>query len=628
MEPTAPLVSDDWKRNDEGVPVALAAPTSIRIARNALRYLLGISVLFFSGSVLFFTYYFFIGPGSVPAPPSNIDIAIGGPLQITSGQASELQIVVTNRNPVPLESTDLVLTYPSGTRSPTDYATDLQSQRISLGTIAPGGQRQGTVTAVFSGNEGKAEHVKVELEYRIAGANAIFVATNDYGFTYSTSPLSVTVEGNTQVIAGQPVEFIATVASNSSAPIKDALLSVKYPFGFKFKSSIPSQSADGLWELGDLPAGAKRTIVINGTLEGAAADERVFNFSVGTRRTPDEKQLDFAYSTLPYRVAISKPFLGLTLATNKNSSSTVTVAAGENINIAIIWENNLPTAITDAVIVAKLSGMEIDGATVRSTDGFYRSADTTVIWDKTTSNGALKLLPPGSYGTVGFSFQMPPGSKLSSLAAPYLNVSVNASGNRVSETGVPENLQSTVQQKIALASSLQFVAQGLYYQSPFGGTGPMPPEAGKETSYAIFFTVNNTINRIKGATVTAILPPYVRFAGHWVPKDENVRFNPVNNTMTWNLDTIEPGVGLNGKESRKMAIEIAFTPSTSQIGEQPALLQDIVLTGTDEATNRVLTVEIPNVTTNLALPAKSSKDVTIGSDKGFTPLNATVKKAE
>jgi len=36
---------------------------------------------------------------------------------------------------VPLELADLVVTYPKGTRSPTDFATDLQNQRIPLGVI-------------------------------------------------------------------------------------------------------------------------------------------------------------------------------------------------------------------------------------------------------------------------------------------------------------------------------------------------------------------------------------------------------------------------------------------------------------------------------------------------------------
>lgn len=624
MQPTKPLVGEDWKHTDEGVPLASTAPRSIRTARYALSGLLLISILFFVTAVGYFTYFFFLGAGRLPASPNNIDIAVAGPPQVPSGQASQMQIIVTNRNPVPLENAELLLTYPAGTRSPTDYATDLQTQRIPLGTIAPGAQRQGTVTAVFSGKEGKSAHIKIELEYRISGTSAIFVATNDYAVMYSTSPLTVSVEGNVETISGQPVEFTASVASNASAPIKDALLKVEYPFGFKFKKATPEPTEEGFWELGDLAPGARRAVIIEGTLNGEAADERIFNFIVGTRRSSDAKQVDYPLSSYPFRLTISQPFLGLTVFTNKNSSSTVVVAPGDNVNVVIGWQNNLKTAITDAVIVAKLSGVVIDGAKVRTTDGFYRSVDNTMIWDKTTTNGKLKSLPPGAQGTVSFSFQVPPAIEIGAVSDPHLALAINASGNRVSETGVPENLQSTARQRIALATSLQFVAQGLYYQSPFGSSGPMPPTAGQETTYAIVFTINNTTNAIKGATVTALLPPYVRFAGHWIPKEADVQFNLINNTMTWNLNTIEPGVGLNDVPPQQMAIEIGFTPSTSQVGETPALLQDIVLNGVDAATGKSVSIEVPDVVTNLALPSKSSKDISIGSDKGFTPANATV----
>lgn len=225
---------------------------------------------------------------------------------------------------------------------------------------------------------------------------------------------------------------------------------------------------------------------------------------------------------------------------------------------------------------------------------------------------------------------------------PNLDISINAAGNRVSDAGAPESLQSAVDQKIAVASDLELTAQGLYYSNPFGSTGPMPPKAGTETTYAIVFTVTNTTNKITDGSVTATLPPYVRWLGIFSPNTENVTFNQTAGTVTWDLGDIQPGAGLNGTAPRQAAIAIGFTPSSSQIGQQPSLLQNITLMGIDsvkaaaeQAANpgvviapEVLGTANADVTTNLTQVAHTSKDsgVNFAGDPGFTAANATVVK--
>ncbi|MEK7134031.1 MAG: hypothetical protein AAB804_03090 [Patescibacteria group bacterium] len=607
-------VGEDFVEPKEELPNVTVAPRLIGLTRAALWWLLGAAIVFFVGAVSFFAYYFLMGGGGLAAAPGNIGISVAGPPQIEGGAPTEFQIVVANRNKVSLELADLIITYPDGTRSPTDFSTDLPSQRISLGSIEPGGTRQGTVSAVLAGDEGEHSNVKVELEYRIQGSSAIFVTSTDYEVIFSSSPISLVVEGNKEAVSGQPVEIRVTVASNANAPVRDVLLSAQYPFGFKFTSSVPEASGKGLWQIGDLSPGQKRTVTIRGTLAGEQGDERVFQFKAGTRRSESADTIETSLTQNAFPIAISKPFLGLAVSVGGATGSSVTVSPGENVAVTIAWQNNLSTAITDAVIVAKLSGIVIDGTTLHTVDGFYRSSDNIMLWDKTTSGGKLANLTPGARGTVGFSFQMPKGVTLEGTVNPVLNISINAAGKRISESGVPENLQASASQKIALASELGFTAQGLYYANPFGSVGPMPPKAGSETTYAIVFTVTNTTNKVSDARVTAHLPPYVRWVGIYSPSSETIIFNQNDGTVTWDLGVVEAGAGLNGSSPRQAAIAIGLTPSTSQIGQEPPLIQNISLTGIDEATKAPITRAVKNVTTN------------IQGDPGFSSANATVVK--
>ncbi len=637
-------VGEDFVREDAGVPHSTVAPRTIGLARTALWWFLGAAVAFFIIAMGFFAYFFLFGGGSGNASSSNINIAVSGPPQIEGGTPTELQVSVANRNKVALELADLIITYPDGTRSPSDFATPLPTQRISLGTIEAGGVRQGTVSAVLSGNAGDTSTIKVELEYRLAGSSAIFVADTTYSVLFSSSPISIAIDGNKETISGQPVQLTVSVVSNTSAPVRDVLLSAQYPFGFKFSSAAPAPASDGFWQLGDLAPGQKKTITIQGTLSGSQGDDRIFHFSAGTRVNAASTTIDTSLANSAFTLSISQPFLGLAVSVGGATGPGVVVSPDDVVTVSIAWQNNLPTAITNAAIVARLTGLPIDGTTVRTSTGFYRSSDGVVLWDKTTDPD-LATLAPNAHGTVSFSFQMSSSDVLKSILNPRLDISVNAAGNRVSETGVPQNLQAATDQKIAVASDLQLSAQGLYYSNPFGSTGPMPPKAGAETTYALVLTVTNTTSNITGAAVTAQLPPYVRWVGIRSPSTEKVYFDgklydggqitpppagdPCQGTMgvCWSLGSVDAGVGLNGTAPRQAAIVVGVTPSTSQIGQQPAILQDISLSGTDASTGKsVSRTATPNLTTNLTLYAKSSANVVLGPDPGFSSANATVVK--
>jgi hypothetical protein len=125
-------------------------------------------------------------------------------------------------------------------------------------------------------------------------------------------------------------------------------------------------------------------------------------------------------------------------------------------------------------------------------------------------------------------------------------------------------------------------------------------------------TLTNTTNEVDNAVVTATLPPYVRSTGKISPSYEHLKFNLDTGKVTWDVGTLAPGVGTNGVQPRQVAFEVGFTPSTSQVGQIPVLLQTIQLSGIDASTKQPVTLSSPDVTTNLV------------GDTGFNSINATV----
>lgn len=623
---------DDWRHEEASLPAAIVAPRGITLMRTVLWWFLAAAIVFFACAVLFFIYYFTFGGGSSGTSASNIAIVVSGPSQIQSGSQTELEVSITNHNAAALQLASLIVTYPDGTRSAQDFTTPLPDFEQDLGTIAANETKQGVVYAVFNGTQGSPGDVKVELQYRLNGSNSIFTADSDYAFTYSSSPVSIVVSGDSQAVSGQPLQITATISSNATAPISDLLLQASFPFGFDLTSATPAITNGNLWQLGTLNPGQSKTVTLLGTLTGNQGDNRVFNFTAGTRNdaTSTSVQVPLATSQLP--VTISQPFLGLTVAVNGSASTISNVAPGDKVSVSIGYVNNLSSTITDATVVAKLSGLQIDGTTVNSDTGFYRSGDDTVLWN-TSTDPQLASIAPGQSGTLTFSFQVPTSAQLQGQSNPTIGVSINAAGNPVSESGVPQTLQSTAQHTIAIASNLQFTASGLYYSSPYGSNGPLPPKANTETTYAIVFSVTNTTNEVQNAVLTATLPPYVRYTGKCSPASicntaaNNLIFNSTTGTVTWKIGDIPAGVGIGATSSDVVAFEIGFTPSTSQVGQMPVLLQNISLTGTDASTQQTISLQAkPDITTNLNNPAKSDPDIQISTDPGFSAINATVSQ--
>jgi hypothetical protein len=190
---------------------------------------------------------------------------------------------------------------------------------------------------------------------------------------------------------------------------------------------------------------------------------------------------------------------------------------------------------------------------------------------------------------------------------------VRAAGRLIAEENVPETLESTASQTIRIASDLQVVAQGLYYTNPLGSSGPMPPKAEEETAYGAIISITNTTNRITKVIVKGSLPPYVRWTGIYAPASADFSFNQNDGSFTWRVGTVEANTGTT-VPIRQLGFNVGFTPSTSQIGQQPILVRGITLTGVDEATGESVSRTAPDITSN------------IFGDAGFNPTNATVVK--
>lgn len=539
---------------------------------------------FFIASATFFflaagaaAYIFFYGGNTIS--PSNIDLQIVAPSLIDGGKQSTLQVLVSNRNNAALESVDLVIDYPEGTRDPNDQTKKLTHERQTIGTVAPGQQIKRSVSAFFYGPEGAQQKVQATLEYTFTGSNAVFQKQTDVVFTIGSSPVSVSIVAPNEAIAGQNFNLDVTVQSNATTPISDVVIQGQYPFGFSLVSATPQADTNNtLWRLGTLKPGESTVLHLVGKIDGQDGDERVFRFLAGSNSDQTDAQIKVPFLSVPQTITVHKPFITATVALNGQTGSAVAVAAGKSVQGTITWQNNLNTTVSNVELKLLLAGPMLDRASINSSDGFYQSANNTITWSK-NQTAELASVPPGGTGTLQFSFSTTqPGVGGVVYTNPTVDLNLTIAGVRDGQSGVPDNVSSAASAQAVVSSSVALLAQALHFSGPFTNTGPMPPVAEQPTSYAIVWTVNNSSNSIANATVSATLPPYVTFNS--AQAGSGVTYNAPSRTVSWSLGDIKAGAGYTSAP-RTAAFQVTLLPSASQVGQAPALTSGATLSGQD-----------------------------------------------
>ena len=549
-------------------------------------------------AILFSIFYIIGSSGTVSE--KNIAIKVIGPNTINSGSILELNIDVANANATDLELADLVIKYPPGTRVPTSLQTDMTIQRIPLGVIPAGSTRTGTVRAVVFGKKDSSHKIIIELEYRVKGSSALHLARASHNILILSDALETYIDANKEVVSGQFLDMEIHIISHSVVPMYDIVAKLDYPFGFDPEYAKPKATKDkDIWYIPKLDPGAEYIIKLSGIVNGQEKDQKAFKVKVGFATPSEKEKIKTELTEIEHLTEVKKPFLGIAILYDDKPAKDFVAKTGESIPIEIGYKNNLKSILSNVIIAALISGKALNKYTVSADKGFYRSLDSVAMWDKTTTNGALKKLPTNSKGRLLLRLTPKKKEDLKGVINPTIKLKIHVAGQRLSETGVPETLESTVQEEVKVQTNLELKSRALYKNNPFGVSGPVPPKLHQETKYAIEWTVTNTTNKVRDVVVTGILPPYMRWLNVKSPVSENVVYKQSEGKITWYVGEVEPGAGTGGKEPKKIVFNVGLVPSTVHIGKSPVLIQYQQLKGEDTFTGTKIEYEANNLTTDL-----------------------------
>lgn len=570
------------------------------------------SMIFFAFAAFYAAYTFFAGSNTVSS--ENIEIAVLGNSFTDGGEELSFTVSVTNRNSSSLELVDLVVEYPKNSQDGALGSTE--RMRETLGTIPAGGIRNENIKLVLFGEQGSIKPIKLILEYRVEGSNAIFVKEKIHEVSISSTPIDLILDAPSVLSPNQEIILDVKAVLNSTNPLSDILVKMDYPVGFKFSSANPKPAlGNNIWSLGDLAPGTEREIRIAGRMVDVYdGEEKTFRVWSGTRSPANKSEIDVVLNSLSHTVLMSKPFIEARLFIDGVYKNDYVTTSKSKINGEIRYANNLDTVINDLEIRAKLGGNALDKRSINADFGFYSSTENAIIWNK-SYHRQLAEVNPGDSGVLTFS--MMPTSLFSGgsniLNEPEINIDISIRGKAEGTGFETQELKNSESKTIRIISDVGFANKALYYSGAFKNTGPIPPKVGQETTYTVIWTLSNSANNISNAVVRSSLPSWVKYMSSVYPATENVEYNSSTREITWHVGSIKKGAGIYSA-AKELSFQIGLTPSLSQVNSAPTIINEAVLTGHDDFANVDVRVTKPALSTNLV------------NDASFPDLGERVKE--
>lgn len=564
-----------------------------------LKNVLTVAVFFFIAMAGVVGWVIYRGENAVSV--GNVLLEVEGPRTVKAGQESVLNLTLANQNNVPLEFVDLIIEYPPGAR-PVEVTDDSQTsrQRFSLGTVNSGETRKQTVKFVMFGEEGLSANFKVVIEYRLKDSNAIFDKTISYPLEVTDAPITLTLVAPDEVNAGQEISLEVELVSDSRSQMESTILLLRYPAGFEFKRATPPPVSgnNSRWDFDELKPGDKKRIVVSGVMNAGDNEEKAFRAEVGADYQSAKDRLDLIYATSLKMVAIKKSYVNLTAAINGRSEAEYVGNNRQDFRLEIGWANGLTEPIVDGEVTISIDGEAINRNSLNASQGFYRSSDNVVGWNK-ASLPALASLAAGGEGKATLSFS---GASLlasgdrAALRNPEINLRIKFKGQRVlaEEDGKTQPIEAEITRKIKFNSVVQLAAQALHRTGPLTNDGPIPPQVGKRTTYTIVWSLANSSNNLDDARVQATLPIYVEWVGPAAGSTEPLEFVPApggGGEVIWKLGTVRPETG-SKLPPREAVFQVALTPGLGQMGEVPVLLSAPTFSATDSFTRQKLSGDL------------------------------------
>ena len=571
---------DDKDINPEEIEKVITAKPRKRMTVYT-KMLIG-AFLFFIGSLGAMALIFFLGQNEVSY--GEVDILIQGPSSIPSGEVFAYDVIIQNNNPVDIVLADLYVDYPGATFKPNSVEEgELRRDTVSIDRLQSGANTTARFEASFFGEEKDTKPVKITLQYRVPDSSTILFKERVYNVGLTAAPISIKVDSPTQVVTGNSVSSTVTIRSNANRPLENLVLEIDYPFGFTFAtSSIPTvEGNESLFALDEIEVGGSQVVSFEGMLAGQDEESRVFNYAIGLANA-EKTALATILEREQTATTIIRPPIALRGTIGGLDQSLYVQEEGTQTRLNLEVRNNTSFTARDIEVVLSLSGNGYLPSAVTS-DGFYKTREGEVVWNRSTTEG-LGTLEPGESVNLITSVPLKGLRDITRLIDPSVELSYVLRGKTSDATVTEEGITTRGSKTLRIPTELDHESIVLFSQGPFQNEGSIQVSVNEPNTYTVVWNVRNSSSKVEDLVVEGKLPIYVDYV-EAVNIDGSVfSYDETSKVVTWNIDEVAPGAGYGRVPAPEGVFKIRVTPSESQQGDVIDLVIDKSVIGVDTYT--------------------------------------------
>jgi len=523
-----------------------------------------------------------------------LQINLVSPPQVSIGEPFDLQVDILNDSNSVLSDAKLMVEVPDGI---VFIGEDSDKTIVfrDLGDIGAGGALHESFRVLAISDSHSVKDLNASVSYLPSSIGSRFERSSKTSVSILGESLVLDIDSSTKVFSGESFDITIKYENSSDVDVSGAKLHIEFPPAFSFTSATPKPSeGNNVWEIGTISKGENGEIKIKGALTGP--DDAFYSVVASISADFDGRSYDLAEKSAS--ISISPAPLSVSLVVNRDPNYVA--GLNDDLNYSIAYRNNTDVALREVVLAVKLSGALYDISSI-SSNAFVRSSDNALVWNA-SNIPSFGVLPPGSSGSVDFriktlgqypiqklsdkNFILKASAEIESPTVPY-----SVSANKTSGSGF---LETKVSGRISLDTKSYFRDAS----SGFVNGGSMPLHVGKTTNFTIHWVLASYAADMGDVKLKANLGPNVVVTSNI---SSTISSKPVYNERTqelvWDVGGIAAGKGVLTKPVEAI-IQVAATPSVSQVGSNMLLLSETTLTATDLFTNLDYTVKSSSVRTD------------------------------
>lgn len=572
-----------------------------------LKLLGGLLGFMFLLSVAVWTGFYFVDPYTRDTG-GGLDLVIEAEESITLGKQERILIHWTNQSRQPIRNVEVRLSFPSEF-TPIEFnpsPTDTENRIWDLGILSPDESGTIAVTGVFLGRLNDQAAIQVLGTYLPSDKKEEEELVKSFAIVYASTVLETEFALPPKLVAGDTFDFDYVIRNVSEDHLSDMEVRFEFPPSFLPSTSgtelLIHENDSRIWVMpvAELSPNTTSTFPLSGVFTAGTSGDQTFKASVGR-----ETDLgDFlAIAETEKVVPVLSGDLGIQFVVN-GSNENRSVAPGENLRMAIGYENLSPETLGDVELALKIETL-VNGEVSSESFVSWDNLDDRTKGATSTENGTrgirytkdaisvFESMPAHQSGSIDVSVPTIPARNTARDVVIRLTVEghIRSVGedevNRIVKAK-PIELRYRTDADVAVEARY-FLEEG----APIG-TGPLPPVAGQTTRYRVFWVINKNIHELENVTVEATIPNIGAWANRVHADAGEIRYDEATRKVTWTLNRQPHDVN-----SLEGWFEVDVTPAELDIGRFANLLGESRFTATDADVGETISRSKPPLSTDL-----------------------------